>query len=46
MKKFLIVLLVIGLAINLYSQEKGENIKVYTLNECLKIADQNNPEIR
>jgi outer membrane protein len=46
MKKSLIVLFVLAFAVITYSQEKGENIKVYTLDECLKIANQNNPEIR
>lgn len=41
-----VLLLIVYSNLQILSQEKGDNLRVYTLEECLKIADKNNPEIR
>ncbi len=45
--RFLIIFQLLGLLIclNVFSQDKGIT-KLYTLNECLKLAKENNPQVK
>jgi len=40
-----LILFIISLSLA-WSQDKGQTLHVYTLDECIKIANQNNPDIK
>ena len=44
--KIRLLLLVIVLSNALLSQEKGQETRIFTLDECVKVASENNPDIR
>jgi outer membrane protein len=44
--KICFLIIVMALSLSLFSQEKGQDTRVFTLNDCINVAQENNPEIK